>query len=435
MRRLVTGVTEGSNDAVRTDTAPRGELVRMIVVLGSIIAIAPLTIDMYLPALPSITTDLMTDATSVQLTLTGTLLGLAVGQVLIGPLSDRLGRRRPLIAGLAVHVLASLLCAVAPNIAVLGGLRVLQGLGTAAATVVATAVVRDLFSGLAAAKAFSRLMLVMGAAPILAPTLGSQVLRWTQWRGVFVALAVLGVAVALVAILALPETLPRERRIRGGVAATIRTYGLIARDRTFVGLILVASLSMAALFAYVSGSSFVLQEQYGLSVQQFGLVFGAGAAGLIAATQFNVRLLDRYSPRQVLVGALVVGSAASLILLGFAATGVGGLVGILLPLWIVLASAGLALPNAPALALTRHGEAAGTAAALLGAVQFGVGAIAAPLVGALGGTSLAMSVIIAGGLVGALAALMFVVRAADLDVETPVTPLVGSTAEPAVAPA
>jgi MFS transporter, DHA1 family, multidrug resistance protein len=435
VRRLVTSVSEGSNDAVRTDTARRGELVRMIVVLGSIIAIAPLTIDMYLPALPSITTDLMTDTTSVQLTLTGTLLGLAVGQVLIGPLSDALGRRRPLIAGLVVHVLASLLCAVAPNIAVLGGLRVLQGLGTAAATVVATAVVRDLFSGLAAAKAFSRLMLVMGAAPILAPTLGSQVLRWTQWRGVFVALAVLGVAVALVAILALPETLPRERRVRGGVAATIRTYGLIARDRTFVGLILVASLSMAALFAYVSGSSFVLQQQYGLSVQQFGLVFGAGAAGLIAATQFNVRLLNRYSPRQVLVGALVVGSAASLILLGFAATGVGGLVGILLPLWTVLASAGLALPNAPALALTRHGEAAGTAAALLGAVQFGVGAIAAPLVGALGGTSLAMSVIIAGGLVGALTALMFVVRAADLDVETPITPVIGSTAEPAVAPA
>ncbi len=435
MRRLVTSVSEGSNDEARTDTAQRRELVRMIVVLGSIIAIAPLTIDMYLPALPSITTDLMTDTTSVQLTLTGTLLGLAVGQVVIGPLSDTLGRRRPLIAGLAVHVLASLLCAVAPNVAVLGGLRVLQGLGTAAATVVATAVVRDLFSGLAAAKAFSRLMLVMGAAPILAPTLGSQVLRWTQWRGVFVALAVLGVAVAVVAIVALPETLPPERRVRGGVAATIRTYGLIARDRTFVGLILVASLSMAALFAYVSGSSFVLQQQYGLSVQQFGLVFGAGAAGLIAATQFNVRLLNRYSPRQILVGALVVGSAASLILLGFAATGVGGLVGILLPLWTVLASAGLALPNAPALALTRHGEAAGTAAALLGAFQFGVGAIAAPLVGALGGTSLAMSVIIAGGLLGALAALMFVVRAADLDVETPVVPVVGSTAEPAVAAA
>jgi MFS transporter, DHA1 family, multidrug resistance protein len=425
VRRLATSVTESSNATVSNDAVPSRDLVRMIVVLGSIIAIAPLTIDMYLPALPSITADLMTDATAVQLTLTGTLIGLALGQVLIGPLSDALGRRRPLIAGLATHVFASLLCVVAPTIAVLGGLRVLQGLGTAAATVVATAVVRDLFSGLAAAKAFSRLMLVMGAAPILAPTLGSQVLRYTHWRGVFAALAVLGVAVALVAILALPETLPPERRVRGGVAATIRSYGLIARDRTFVGLILVASLTMAALFAYVSGSSFVLQQQYGLSVQQFGLVFGAGAAGLIAATQFNVRLLNRYSPRQVLIGALVVGSAASLILLATAATGLGGLVGILLPLWTVLASAGLALPNAPALALTRHGEAAGTAAALLGAFQFGVGAIAAPLVGALGSTSLAMAVIIASGIFGALAALVFVVRAADLEVKP--------AAEPAVA--
>ncbi len=436
--RLVTSVTERSPDAVpdeaaRNETTRPHNLVRMIIVLGSIIAIAPLTIDMYLPALPSITADLMTDATSVQLTLTGTLVGLAVGQLLIGPLSDALGRRRPLIAGLATHVIASLLCVVAPTIGVLGGLRVLQGLGTAAATVVATAVVRDLFSGLAAAKAFSRLMLVMGAAPILAPTLGSQVLRWTQWRGVFAALAILGVGVALVAILALPETLPPHRRVRGGIAATIRSYGSIARDRTFVGLILVASLSMAALFAYVSGSSFVMQQQYGLSVQQFGLVFGAGAAGLIAATQFNVRLLNRYSPRQVLVGALTVGSAASLVLLGFAATGLGGLMGILLPLWIVLASAGLALPNAPALALTRHGEAAGTAAALLGAVQFGVGAIAAPLVGALGGTSLAMAVIIAGGLLGALAALVFVVRAVDVDIEPATTPTVNPTAEPAVA--
>ena len=435
MCRLVTSVTERSNEAVVTEVAPPHNLVRMIVVLGSIIAIAPLTIDMYLPALPSITDDLMTDPTSVQLTLTGTLLGLAVGQVFIGPLSDALGRRRPLIAGLATHVIASLLCVVAPNIAVLGGLRVLQGLGTAAATVVATAVVRDLFSGLAAAKAFSRLMLVMGAAPILAPTLGSQVLRWTEWRGVFAALAVLGVAVAVVAIKALPETLPPERRVRGGVAATIRSYGSIARDRTFVGLILVASLSMAALFAYVSGSSFVLQQQYGLSVQEFGLVFGAGAAGLIAATQFNVRLLNRYNPRQVLVGALALGSVASLILLGSAATGLGGLVGILLPLWTVLASAGLALPNAPALALTRHGEAAGTAAALLGAAQFGVGAIAAPMVGALGGTSLAMAVIIAGGLLGALAALVFIVRPADLDVELTVAQITDPTAKPVVAPA
>jgi MFS transporter, DHA1 family, multidrug resistance protein len=395
----------------------RRERIRAIVVLGSLIAIAPLTIDMYLPSLPSITADLHTTATAVQLTLTGTLLGLALGQLLIGPWSDAVGRRRPLIGGLGVHVLASVLCVFAPNIAVLGALRILQGLGAAAATVVATAVVRDLFAGLTAAKVFSRLMLVMGAAPILAPTLGSQVLRLTNWRGVFGALAILGVALIVVAVLTLRETLPPERRQRGGVVATLRGYGSLFHDRVFVGLVLLAGLAMAALFSYVSGSSFVFQEQYGLSVQQFGLVFGAGAAGLIAATQLNVRLLGRFSPQQVLTGALTVGSVAALVLLGVAVTGRGGLVAFLIPLWTILAAAGLSIPNAPALALTRHGEAAGTAAAMLGAIQFGVGAMAAPLVGALGGDGLAMAIVVTLGMLGSLAVLLLVVRPATVSGE------------------
>jgi DHA1 family bicyclomycin/chloramphenicol resistance-like MFS transporter len=302
------------------------------------------------------------------------------------------------------------LCVVAPNIAVLGALRVLQGLGAAAAAVVATAVVRDLFTGLAAATLFSRLMLVMGVAPVLAPTLGGELLRFTNWRGVFVALAVLGVLLVAVTALGLRETLPPERRRNGGVAGTLRVYGLLLRDRTFVGLVLTAGLAMAALFAYVAGSSFVLQQQYGLDQQQFGLTFGAGAVGLITATQLNVRLLRRYPPQQILGAALTIGSAAGLALLACAATGLGGLVGLLLPLWMVLAAAGLALPNAPALALSRHGEAAGTAAALLGAVQFGVGALAAPLVGVLGTGSVAMAVVVAGGMVSATVVLLLVVR-------------------------
>lgn len=262
---------------------------QLVLVLGALIALGPLTIDMYLPALPAITAAFATTEAATQLTLTGTLAGLALGQLLIGPLSDALGRRRPLIAGVVLHVLASGAAAIAPNILVLGALRVLQGVGCAAAVVVAMAIVRDLFTGVAAATLLSRLMLVMGAAPVLAPTLGSQVLRVTDWRGIFVVLAALGVGLVALAVVGLQETLPPSRRRPGGVRATLGAYRTLLRDRTFVGLVVVAGLSMAALFGYVAGSSFVFQGQYGMDEQTFGLVFGAGAIGLIAATQLNVR--------------------------------------------------------------------------------------------------------------------------------------------------
>ncbi|MFE0588926.1 multidrug effflux MFS transporter [Micromonospora echinospora] len=391
-----------------------GQRLRLVLVLGSLIAIGPLTIDMYLPALPAIVDDLSTTSAAVQLTLTGTLAGLAVGQLVIGPLSDALGRRTPLLAGTALHVLASLLCVIAPSVEVLGALRVLQGLGTAATAVVAMAVVRDLFSGAAFATLFSRLMLVMGVAPILAPTLGSEVLRWTSWRGIFVVLAIFGVALLAVAAFGLRETLPVALRRSGRMIDTVRTYGTLLRDRVFVGLVLVAGLAMAALFAYVSGSSFVLQDQYGLDEQEFGLAFGAGAVGLILATQLNVRLLRRYTPQRILLVSLVAGTVAALGMLVFAATGLGGLPALLATLWVVLAAAGLAMPNAPALALSRHGEAAGTASALLGAVQFGVGAVAAPLVGVLGTGAVAMALVVTGGMACAIVVLLVVVRPARL---------------------
>ncbi|WP_213454496.1 multidrug effflux MFS transporter [Rhizomonospora bruguierae] len=386
------------------------ERARIVLVLGSLIALGPLTIDMYLPALPAIETALNTSPAAIQLTLTGTLAGVAVGQLVIGPLSDALGRRRPLIAGTVLHVLASVLCVVAPNVALLGVLRVLQGLGAAAAGVIAMAVVRDLFSGLTVARVLSRLMLVMGVAPVLAPTLGSQLLRWTNWRGVFVALAVLGAGLVAVSRFALRETLPPERRRSGGLTGTVRTYAGLLGDRVYLGLVLVTGLAMAALFAYVSGSSFVLQQQYGLDEQQFGIAFGAGSVSLIAATQLNVRLLRRFTPQRILTGALVGGTVAGAVLLLFAAAGVGGLAGVLVPLWVVLGATGLVFPNAPAIALARHGEAAGTASALLGAVQFGVGALAAPLVGVLGNGSAAMAAVVAAGMLLSATVLVTVVR-------------------------
>ncbi|AGL19952.1 multidrug effflux MFS transporter [Actinoplanes sp. N902-109] len=398
---------------------PSGRRARIVLVLGFLTALGPLTIDMYLPALPTITDDFGVTAAAVQLTLTGTLVGLALGQLLVGPMSDAVGRRAPLIAGVAVHLLASVLCVIAPNLAVLGSLRVLQGLGAAAASVVAMAVVRDLFSGFAAAKLFSRLMLVVGVAPILAPTIGGQTLQFTSWRGVFVVLTLIAVAILAVTAIVLPETLPAERRRNGGIAGTVRDYGRLFTDRVYVGLILVAGLAMAALFAYVSGSSYVLQDGFGLSEQQFAFVFAGGAVGLIGATQFNVRLLRRWTPQQILAGSLVGGLGFALVLLITAATGFGGLFGVLVPLWLVLTTVGLAMPNAPALALSRHGEAAGTAAALLGAVQFGVGALAAPLVGILGVGAVAMAVVVFGGMLAAALVCFLVVQPHRLPADQP----------------
>ena len=389
----------------------------LVLVLGFLTALGPLTIDMYLPSLPKITEDLHASAASVQLTLTGTLLGLALGQLLIGPLSDAFGRRLPLLAGIGVHVLASVLCVFAPNLAVLGTLRVLQGLGAAAASVVALAIVRDLYTGLAAARLLSRLMLVVGVAPILAPTVGGLVLRWSSWQGVFVVLALVGAAIMAATALILPETLPRAARRAGGVVGTVRDYARLFTDRVYVGLILVAGLAMAALFAYVSGSSFVFQDEFGMSEQQFAFVFAGGAIGLIGATQLNVLLLRKWTPQQILGAALPAGVGGGLVLLVLATTGTFGLAGVLAPLWFVLAMVGLALPNAPAIALTRHGEAAGTAAALLGAVQFGVGALAAPLVGMLGVGAVAMAIVVFGGMAAASAVLWLVVQPTRLPVE------------------
>ena len=421
----MTAIQERPDTTVIAPSVPIAErpgMARMALLLGAFVAIGPLTIDMYLPALPTITTQLETTSAAVQLTLTGTLVGLALGQLVLGPVSDALGRKRPLLAGTALHVLASLLVLVAPNLAVLGALRVLQGVGTAAGAVIALAIVRDLYDGRAAATMLSRLFLVLGAAPVLAPTIGGELLRFTSWRGIFALLAVYGLLMLVVGARALPETLPPERRQSSGVLGTLRGYRSLFRDRAYVGLVLVAGLTMAGLFSYVSGSAFVYQGEFGLDEQQFGLLFGAGAFWLIAATQANPLLLRRSSPQQLLVAGTVAGAAGGAALVILAGIGTGGLPAVVGSLWVVLFACGLALPNAPALALSRHGEAAGTAAALLGAVQFGVGAVVSPVVGLLGNDAVAIGIVVVTALTLAIVVLVTVVRPWQLTVPDDVDP-------------
>ena len=403
-----------------TTTAPPGaryvgrRYLQLVLVLGALSAIGPLTIDAYLPALPALSAEMGATDSQAQFTLTGLLLGLGLGQLLVGPLSDAVGRRRPLLVGLAAHGLMSVLCALAPSIELLAVTRTLQGLAGAAVAVVSMAVVRDLFSGIKAAQLLSRLMLVVGVAPILAPSIGSALLSFTSWRGIFVVLALVAVGLFALAVVALPETLPVVRRQPGNVRGSLRAYRGLFADRLFVVMVLVSGLMFATLFAYISGAPFILQELYGLSPAQFGVAFSANAIGLVVMTQVNPLLVKRYSPVRVLLASVTISALGSAALVVTTATGVGGFVGFMVPLFFVVSAAGLAFPNAPAIALNRHGEAAGSAAAVLGSAQFMIGGAIAPLVGALAnGTPVPMAGVILGA--STLALVLFLSARRRLD--------------------
>lgn len=396
-------------------TTPRSEPripIRMILILGGLSAFAPLSIDMYLPALPRLTTQLTTTASAAQLSLTACLVGLAAGQLLAGPLSDVFGRRRPLLVGLVCYTVASVLCAFAPNVWALVALRLLQGLSGAAGVVLSRAVVRDVRSGNGVAKLFATLMLVNGIAPVLAPTIGGQLLRFTSWRGVFVVLTVIGVGLLLAVLVGLPETHPADRRRAGGLRDTRRAFRMLLADRGFLGLALASGCVSGAMFAYISGSSFVLQDVYGMSAQLFALVFGANAVGIVAAGQLSARLVDRFGPTALLrTGAYVCAGGATLLLVAVL-TGVG--LPLVLPaLFAVVASVGLVSPNATTLALAEHARIAGSASAVLGVLQFVVGGAVAPLVGIAGtGTPVPMAVAIAALALAALTLLHTLARPA-----------------------
>lgn len=384
--------------------------VQLVLVLGALSAIGPLTIDTYLPALPELSRQLGATDAQAQATITGLLVGLGFGQLIIGPLSDAVGRRKPLLAGLVLHAAMSLLCALAPSIQMLTVTRTLQGLAGAAVAVVSMAVVRDLFRGIRAAQLLSRLVLVLGVAPILAPSLGSALLALTSWRGIFVVLAVAALLMLALAFVALPETLPVERRRQASVIGSLRAYGSLFGDRLFIVMVLVAGLMFATLFAYISGASFVLQDLYGLTPQQFGLAFSANAVGMIVMTQLNPWLVKRYSPVSVLTFGVLLAVSGAITLFVLMVLGVQGWLAFMAPLFVVISAAGLSFPNAPAIALSRHGESAGTAAAMLGASQFMIGGAIAPLVGVFGnGTPVPMAAIMV-GTTGLAVALLLSVR-------------------------
>ncbi|MFG3256184.1 multidrug effflux MFS transporter [Streptomyces sp. NPDC048172] len=356
-------------------------------ILGGLTALPALSMDMYLPALPEVSGVLHTPAATAQLTLTACLLGLAVGQLVVGPMSDRFGRRRPLLIGMSGYVVASAACAFAPTIETLTVFRLIQGLAGSAGIVIARAVVRDMYDGLAMARFFSTLMLISGVAPILAPVFGGQVLRFTDWRGVFLVLAVIGLALVLVVLRALPETLAREDRHTGGLPDALRTMGRLLGDRVFTGYLLMASFTFAALFSYVSASPFVVQEIYGASPQTFSLLFMVNSIGLVALGQLNGKVLVGRVPldRVIAFGLCQIGlAAAALVVMTSGVFGKVGLVPLAAGLFVLMSGMGLVMPNANSQALMRTPHAAGSASALLGTSQFLVGAIASPLVGIAG---------------------------------------------------
>ncbi|WP_185975735.1 Bcr/CflA family efflux MFS transporter [Tessaracoccus rhinocerotis] len=370
----------------RTSSVPPG---RLIVMLGLLSILGPLTIDLYLPAFPQIENELATTPFAVQLTLSGATLGFALGQLVVGPWSDSIGRRLPLLIGTGVHVAASVAIAASPDIEWLIVLRVLQGAGSSGAGVVAMAMIRDVAEGSSLIKGLARVALFSGTAPIVAPFLGAQLMHLFSWRGIFVVVAAYGGVVLVLAAAFIPETLSPERRLGGrGRGRVLRSYRLLLRDRSFVGVALVGGMMVSSVFAYLSTSSFMFQQAFGLAPQTYGLISGINGLMFVVGTQVSAALAVRQGPHRVLAMILLgmVLIPAALILLSWVWPGLAGVV-IAMALFLLLA--GGCGPCLSALGLAEHGERAGTAAALLGAANFGLAGVASPVVGLLGVTSFA----------------------------------------------
>jgi DHA1 family bicyclomycin/chloramphenicol resistance-like MFS transporter len=375
------------HDALDTANGLRRTGLLVTLILGGLAAVPPLSMDMYLPALPEVTHSLNTSATTGQLTISACLTGMALGQLVVGPMSDRWGRRRPLLVGLVVYVLAATMCAVAPSAELLITLRLLQGLSGSAGIVIARAVVRDLYDGMQMARFFSTLLLISSVAPIIAPVLGGQVLHFTNWRGIFLLLAAIGVALTALVWRRLPETLDPQRRQSGGVRGALWIMRGLFADRVFTGYMLVNGFAYGALFSYIAASPFVIQEIYGASPQMFSLLFGLNSLGLMVVGQINGKILvGRVRLDKALGCGLTVIALAGTVLMAVT----GGLFGdvgatpVAVCLFVMISALGLVLPNTNALAMMRTPHAAGSASALVGMSCFVMGAIASSLVGIAG---------------------------------------------------
>jgi len=387
--------------------SPQINRVWVAIVLGTLAGIGPLCTDLYLPVLPQIAGDLQTIPSLVQMSLTACLLGLALGQIIIGPNSDVFGRRIPLIMSLVVFGITSVLCAMAPSIWVLIILRFIQGVAGAGGVVISRAIVSDLYSGAELTKFFSLLMLVNGLAPIVAPVVGGQLAKVTTWNGVFFILALFSIVMILAVTLGLKETLPKEKRSQGGIKATFLIFGKLISNSNFVGHVLAQGFTIAGLFSYISGSPFVLQNIYGVSAETFSFCFAMNGAGIIIATQITGRLTGRFSELQLMKFGISLSLASSLVLCSMIFLK-AALIFILIPLFIIVSCIGITMTTSFTLAIQKQGKVAGSASALLGLVAFVFGAIVAPLVG-IGGsqTAVPMGILI---VVSNLAALLCYVK-------------------------
>ncbi len=368
----------------------------LVLLLGTLMAFGPLSIDTYLPAFPAIGRAFDADAAAVQRTLSLYFAGLAIGQVIYGPLADRFGRRLPLLGGMTLYVIAAIGCATAPSLGALTLWRFAQALGGCSGMVITRAVVRDLFEPRVMARVFSQLMLVMGVAPILAPLLGSTLLVAFGWRGIFWTLALLGAACVVAQALALSESLPVERRARAGLRTVFGTYWSLLRDTRFLAPVIGAGLLWSTMFVYIGGAPFLYMELHQVSPSAFGIFFGINAAGMIGAAQVNARLLGTRMPGPLLRFGATLVTLAGVALLIALLTGRGGLLGVAAPIFAMLSGLGFVGGNASSAALAPFPHAAGSASALMGTVQFGIGAVAGAIAATLfDGTGVALGVVIA----------------------------------------
>jgi DHA1 family bicyclomycin/chloramphenicol resistance-like MFS transporter len=356
----------------------------LAVVLGLLEVFGPISMDLYLPALPRLAADLRTSTSLAQATMSVCMLGLAFGQLVVGPLSDRFGRRRPLLAGTALFAVLSLVCAAAPSIEVLLAARLLQGLCGSAGIVLALAIARDVASGVELVRLLAVLTTVGALAPIVAPVAGAQLEGWIGWRGIFVVLAGIGVLLFLLASVSLPETLSPGSRGRPS------EFGVLLRDRLFVRFLLVGACGGAGFFTYLSSISFVLQDGFSLSPKVFSLCFAANAVMSVLGALVNRAVVRRVGPDRMYVLATTVTALAAVAMLSAVLLG-AGLAGVLLPLAVILFTGGATQPNGSALALADHGGRAGAAAALLGMSAFAIGPLVGPLVSLNGPGPLSMS--------------------------------------------